>query len=654
MNRRSVRFPGLDDDPDPRAAGPKFVSLARAALDVGVPPAVAVPVEEFRAALSADRLARIQGLMDDLRATVGAFFVDIVERIEEQAADLRLPDETRSAIAVRLTEVFDDPDGLRFAVRSSGLAEDGPGTSLAGIYHSWLDVRGTRAVPDAVELCWRSFYSPPAIAARVRAGDFSAAPSLAVFIQEFVDPTLAGVAFCGLDGDSDEVLVEYVAGSADGLVAGTDTSCSASSAALHDVPAAHRSTIAEVVRITHRLRQIREHDLDVEWAADHRGVHVVQVRPVTARRTPAPLAGAGAELDTEFWVRRLYFEQPAAVPLGDVAGVYTAFEAKRGRANRLARDSAVPVTTGWVVGFTGRAIHDPATAKLLDEALQTGSGTECLLDVGTNLRQIIVPRTEVVDRVRELAAPDPDSDVYRAVIVRDYLVGQLGVVSRRSGGSLVVEYSPDGLLALNRGTAEAQVVVADDAGSVRTASPDGARLLPHFPQIATFTDRMRACHGDVAVEWALVDDELVFLDYSVLGADHPATTYSGVVVSAGSASGPVLNLVDDETLRRLSIGPAISLTGSADVTGHVGFAALLDRVRQFADPPIVRASLPYAALSVLIGSVAGFVFSRGSVLSHLAILLREAGVPAVCADDVDPVPDGVHGAITNGTFGVVR
>ena len=81
-------------------------------------------------------------------------------------------------------------------------------------------------------------------------------------------------------------------------------------------------------------------------------------------------------------------------------------------------------------------------------------------------------------------------------------------------------------------------------------------------------------------------------------------------------------------------------------------AALLDRVRRCAEPPIIRARLPYAVLSVLIGSVAGFVFDDGSVLSHLSILLREAGVPAVCASGITGVVDGRRGAISGGAFSV--
>jgi phosphoenolpyruvate-protein kinase (PTS system EI component) len=54
-------------------------------------------------------------------------------------------------------------------------------------------------------------------------------------------------------------------------------------------------------------------------------------------------------------------------------------------------------------------------------------------------------------------------------------------------------------------------------------------------------------------------------------------------------------------------------------------------------------------LSVLIGLVAGFVFDQGSALCHLAILLREAGVPAVASTSLDEGIDGTEVFISEGT-----
>jgi rifampicin phosphotransferase len=106
----------------------------------------------------------------------------------------------------------------------------------------------------------------------------------------------------------------------------------------------------------------------------------------------------------------------------------------------------------------------------------------------------------------------------------------------------------------------------------------------------------------------------------------------GVVqMSPGTAHGTLLRLEEDELLARLSIGPAVSIDKSTDVAEYAGLTRILDRVTSLTERPVIHASRPYAVLSVLIGHVAGFVFDQGSTLGHLAILLREAGVPAVAA-----------------------
>jgi len=114
----------------------------------------------------------------------------------------------------------------------------------------------------------------------------------------------------------------------------------------------------------------------------------------------------------------------------------------------------------------------------------------------------------------------------------------------------------------------------------------------------------------------------------------------------------VLTIADSIMLTRVSIGPAVSVATADGPAAADYLSDLLRQVRMSPEPPIVRASRPYAALSILIGSVAGFVFEQGSVLSHLAILLREAKVPAVFGPDVTRVPDGAYAVLSSGTFTV--
>jgi hypothetical protein len=266
-----------------------------------------------------------------------------------------------------------------------------------------------------------------------------------------------------------------------------------------------------------------------------------------------------------------------------------------------------------------------------------------VLDAGETLRQIVVPKTEVPARLAEILGASAQGARVHAVIVRDFIRGEFGLITRLAGPGLVVEYTPEGLMALNRGTAGgATITVADrvrpldEPGNVTLpAAADGPppeTLLPHLAELARFTEVMSGRFGDVTLEWVFAGQRMYFVDHSVLGADRLTVSPTGIVpISGGTAWGRLLQLTDHDLLARLSIGPAVSIDKATDVSSHEGLARILAEVRSLPEPPVIKVARPYAVLSVLIGHVAGFVFDQGSTLGHLPILLREAGVPAVAA-----------------------
>ena len=637
------RLPGLGTDANPAEVGHKFASLAATARTFRVPPAFAVPAGEFTQALSPEARGELAALFEEMRATVGAFFTELTAGIEAAVAGLTVPQDLRDLLAARLHDMFGDPEEGEFAVRSSGLAEDSGSSSLAGVHRSVLGVRGVDGVIDAVVECWRSYYASSAVAARVRAGDFDPEPRLAVIVQRLVRPRLAGVAFTGLDGSSDSVEIEYTEGLAEELVAGVAVPRRVS-AAPGDRFDGDEEILVEVAAASRQLRELRGCEVDVEWAADESGLHLVQVRPVTARRLADNDAGPPGIRSS-----RLYFEDPPpGTPLGDIAEVYAGYTAKRGPAHRLADELGLPVGAGWLIGFTARDLSTPEGQERIREVLATGPGTECVLDLGSTLRQIVLPKDQVPARLDEITRGAADPDRRQAAVVRDFIRGELGLITRRSGTDLLVEYTPDGLLALNRGTAGARSFHWDpDSGIGGGEAP--AALIPHLERMAAFTGRMHERYGDATVEWVFADGEPHFVDYSLLAGDV-LSGERGTLVSAGSARGPLLSLNEDDLLGRLSVGPAVSVDRSKDVAEHTEITRLLEKIQAMPAPPVIRTSRPYAVLSVLIGSVAGFVFEEGSVLCHLAILLREAKVPALVAGDLGAVVDGGEAVISDGVI----
>ncbi|HEY3142210.1 MAG TPA: PEP-utilizing enzyme, partial [Acidimicrobiales bacterium] len=127
---------------------------------------------------------------------------------------------------------------------------------------------------------------------------------------------------------------------------------------------------------------------------------------------------------------------------------------------------------------------------------------------------------------------------------------------------------------------------------------------------------------------------------------------AGTVVSPGTAKGPLLHLADTEELTKLSVAPIISVNFRADAPQSAYIAELQARIRALPTKPIIHVRRPYVVLSLLIGDVAGFVFDGGSLLCHLAILLREAGTPAVITTEPLTEADLQLALISNGTIAI--
>lgn len=163
-----------------------------------------------------------------------------------------------------------------FAVRSSGVAEDGADESLAGRYQSLLNVR-TESIAAAVNAV-RQF-------AQQRDGE-----TIPVLIQSMIQPVCAGVAFSAdpVTGNRSTTIVTGTGGLADrlvaGEVAGDEWAIEGNRAKPRRSPEGllTRRLAVQVARMTERIADELGHPQDVEWAWDGKELWVVQARPITS------------------------------------------------------------------------------------------------------------------------------------------------------------------------------------------------------------------------------------------------------------------------------------------------------------------------------------------------------------------------------------
>jgi rifampicin phosphotransferase len=196
----------------------------------------------------------------------------------------------------------------RFAVRSSGAAEDLAGASYAGLYETYLNVT-TDGLAEAVRRCLAAASTERVLAYHQRHGGGVA--GMAVLVQAMVDPVAAGVAFTAhpVTGDRGQTVVTAVPGLGEPLVSGemvgeewTGTAADirvkragpTGGTVLTAGQAQAVAALAGAIAVRYGRPQ------DIEWAIDHDGtLWLLQARPMTGLPEPVSWTAPGPGL----WMR---------------------------------------------------------------------------------------------------------------------------------------------------------------------------------------------------------------------------------------------------------------------------------------------------------------------------------------------------------------
>jgi pyruvate,water dikinase len=198
--------------------------------------------------------------------------------------------EAMQALQAALSDLGPGP----FAVRSSGLEEDGDAAAHAGQFETRLSVRPVE-VAAAAEAVWRSGFAPDLAAYRRARGLDDAPQPPAVIVQRMLNPEAAGVAFTAdpVTGDRDTTVINAVAGLADRLVSGEmngQTYRVHRDGRVLEQPASeavlglgHAQAVADLAR---RAEARFGAPQDVEWAVENGRVHLLQSRPITTLGPP--------------------------------------------------------------------------------------------------------------------------------------------------------------------------------------------------------------------------------------------------------------------------------------------------------------------------------------------------------------------------------
>ena len=304
-------------------------------IGVPVPGGFAVTAQAFRDFINKAGIAK---------ELFEALNVDVNEETElhkaEKAAkklimDAKVPKDIELAIKSRYEELCKrEGEQVFVAVRSSATAEDLPDASFAGQQETFLNMRGSEDVFEAVRKCWASLYGARAIFYRVEQGFEHDKVNLSAIVQKMVDSEKSGVMFSSQPSTGEAlVVIEGAWGLGESVVSGSvspdnyvvdrkDLSIVSKYIASKeimiirdpktqktvtvDVPAEKKDAIVltdnEVVELAKYAEILEKHygiPQDIEWGVAKNKIYILQSRPITtiiSDKKPAAATGSGKVL----------------------------------------------------------------------------------------------------------------------------------------------------------------------------------------------------------------------------------------------------------------------------------------------------------------------------------------------------------------------
>jgi len=190
---------------------------------------IGLPVPDFFATTTYLFDAHIESVYDQIQDIISKIDVKDQRQLEKGTAKIRklieespLPEEASKLIRKAYDRLCEEAgEQIYIAIRSSATAEDLPGASFAGQQDTFLDVKGYKAIEEAIRECNASIFTPRATKYRVRQGIPHKDVKLSAVVQKIVHAKSAGVGFTihPVTGE-DTHYVESIWGYGEGVVQG--------------------------------------------------------------------------------------------------------------------------------------------------------------------------------------------------------------------------------------------------------------------------------------------------------------------------------------------------------------------------------------------------------------------------------------------------
>lgn len=525
--------------------------------------------------------------------------------------------------------------GDTFVVRSSSNLEDSNQKSYAGVFESILNIKTPGEMAEAVCKVFVSRYSYMV--------DNPEGVTMGAILENQVKADCSGVAFSinPVTGESD-ILLTYSEGPCELVVSGhqgfeltinRDGEIESNKNLPHDLLLELRETIIHIEKILNGY-------VDVEWAVENGKLYILQARKMTAWKSLKKISNVNRYVDS------LNREELDEIDFGPMAGSHRKYMGKHFRIRKAADEGGIRFPEVGYLFYNTATLTQQVFDSLVPKAL--------IYKVVTEIGVRTLSSGDIVPFLKSIGNEDGIARIQKITITT-----ACGNISTTSDGNIYVEYMPGGFGGFMEGRLPFSHYLLDSKGHIKEKeekeydrywkfNEKDKRFIETKCKKAVFSlspeilrqavelaEKCEKIFDNPRIEWELEHDRLYLNDISFESHLLQNSDCNAKVLSPGSLNGEIRVLSDMGEVKKILKNRSIVAESTYYKAKRTdAFRDYLARHAIDVDKKYIFIS-NYAdpSMSLFTDYSQGYVFEEGGILSHMGIILREQGIPAIIRKD---------------------
>lgn len=505
-------------------------------------------------------------------------------------------------------------------VRSSSSVEDSEDFSCAGLFTSVNGVNSFEKFLEALKICWISTFNDVIDQYIGEDREYG----INVLVQEEIKGEAGGVAF-SIDPISQNVstiLIESCVSGPQAVVEGNGEIEDIQISRFNDE---ELNPLYKMIK--DRILEIEplvDNFIDMEWIYKENEVYIVQVRPVTTVKDDI----AVIEVDDE---------KTFSLPLKNLQKMHSRWLEKKIPVRKVCIDTNINIGK-FYYWFRKK---DP-NGDILKEVIDMETDAE-VYEIYDGKDIVLTTKDNIIEKTL--------ASTYDVLRVSESVPTEYSGFSSMIDDTCYIEVVKGGFNGFYSGEFESTKYVVDKAGNIINADEKVFNEAYYYEagwwtkksieselvkldaktvkDIIYITEKLNEAFENVRVEWILNSKGVYLFDVTVEKEKLVDVYGEGKVISQGKTAGKAYVLQDahmfDDKIKHISIRMGYEMD---EIINNEEVKEIKEKLN-LEENSILVCEYPNAKLSVLLDKVNGVIFERGSLLCHLAIILREKKIPAV-------------------------